>query len=550
MPDPDDRNGPLCRPQFFDRQALRAEDLNAVIDWIRARTRRHNRNLVGHGVAGGLEVSQVPGQPWMVQVARGYAVMPSGEEVAVPDAATAYNICPEARACLDIPGACPEPMNLDATGSSSTASVGNGVPAPIDLTMLSPTLFGPNPLQLGWAMINVGTAVPGAVFPTQRTTVGNVAGLGIVDSAAISLMTPLDALRVTVAFGNGARILLTAFGATGAQLDQQAAIGSGISETLTLTGAGILRVVIQVTGAGAAGPLAILTRLEQVALPRGSVYLALAAGEDPSGFKPMVPQYCRPAGNSMSPSRICETYRLKILCNLPDEKRDCASLSAIVCGPGHVPSPVAIGTDQDVVILATISVGDNGIVAIDDLADRRRILPQWLQGDLAECRCVVPTPPPPSPTPPPPTPTPTPPPTASTRPTRFSEFSILTIQPTRFTDIITFRPSLFTEIRPSLFTLPEFSQGPIFDPGDAVINPGDILGNAGNPALNPGTAIGGGILAGIGAARVDRLKNAGLHTLEDFTSASSTDLARILGTSEVKVAGMQFEALGKIGRTR
>jgi hypothetical protein len=79
----------LERPRYFSGQLLGVDDFRLEQDYVRARLRRLNRELVGDGVVRGLDVSVQPGNPGegeQVVVAPGFAVDPFGEEIEVCDA--------------------------------------------------------------------------------------------------------------------------------------------------------------------------------------------------------------------------------------------------------------------------------------------------------------------------------------------------------------------------------------------------------------------------------------------------------------------------------
>jgi hypothetical protein len=79
----------LERPRYFSGQLLGVEDFRLEQDYVRARLRRLNRELVGYGVVRGLDVSVGPGNSGVgeqVVVTPGFAVDPFGEEIEVCDA--------------------------------------------------------------------------------------------------------------------------------------------------------------------------------------------------------------------------------------------------------------------------------------------------------------------------------------------------------------------------------------------------------------------------------------------------------------------------------
>lgn len=75
---------PLERLRYFSRQLLTADDMSAEQAYFRERMRRHNRYLLGWGVACGCAVEPVPGaEGWQVRVCPGYVVGPQGDEIAI-----------------------------------------------------------------------------------------------------------------------------------------------------------------------------------------------------------------------------------------------------------------------------------------------------------------------------------------------------------------------------------------------------------------------------------------------------------------------------------
>ena len=76
--------GSLQRPRFFAGQLLTERELTTAQDYVRAKSRLHNRYLHGPGVVCGLEVSCHPECRGWVVVRPGYAIDPCGEDVVVP----------------------------------------------------------------------------------------------------------------------------------------------------------------------------------------------------------------------------------------------------------------------------------------------------------------------------------------------------------------------------------------------------------------------------------------------------------------------------------
>ena len=511
----------LSRPVFFDRQSLTRDDLNSLVDYVRETRRRHNRHVVGWGVACGLPVTAVDGAPWQVAVGPGYAITPSGEEVAVSDGAPAFDVCAAARACLDIPGPCPAPLDLDAAPA---------VPAATDLrstdfTVLAPGSTGPNPRELGWATVQVFTFTGAPADVTRIQRFGPNTGLDLGRRTVVTTAAPADTVRVELAHAATPPVVV-ARDAAGAELDRQAVTaGSGVPQVLALQGPGITTVDIE-----APQNEALLLQVDAQSTARGEVHLALCPDETPTRFRPGIPPHCRPPGDDIHPSRICEGYRLTVLCDLPEGHAppSCDEIAAMICGPAHVPCPPPGGADC--VVIATLSIGTDGILAIDEFSHRRRLLPQWVLAERERCRCAPPAPP---------DPTVFTPPTQPTEPTVFTP-TVLTL----FTRPTVFTPTIFTQLTlPSRFTLPSlFTFGPGGPGGPFVPGPGGPVVVGPDPLVfDPvvGRELTVDTVRGIGSARAARLRAIGVVTVTDLVERGSAEIAAALGLSEVRVAELQ-----------
>ena len=82
--------GTLERLRYFAGRLLSPDDLTLEQDYFRTRLRRLNRELYGSGIVGGLDVSvERAGAAQQVVIAPGFAIDARGEEIEVPDGATA-----------------------------------------------------------------------------------------------------------------------------------------------------------------------------------------------------------------------------------------------------------------------------------------------------------------------------------------------------------------------------------------------------------------------------------------------------------------------------
>lgn len=84
-------DGTLERPRWFAGQLVGPADLEALQQWVLARSRRHNRTLHGWGVVCGLAVTRTGSPtgdpvPWSVTVGAGLALSACGDEIGVPGA--------------------------------------------------------------------------------------------------------------------------------------------------------------------------------------------------------------------------------------------------------------------------------------------------------------------------------------------------------------------------------------------------------------------------------------------------------------------------------
>ncbi|MBZ0120842.1 MAG: hypothetical protein K8H88_27860 [Sandaracinaceae bacterium] len=89
----------LERPRFFGGQLLTQNELNGLLDYIRAKNRLHNRLLHGWGTVCGLEVSCHACPGW-VTIHPGYAIDPCGNDLVVCEPHD-VNLVEAIKACID-----------------------------------------------------------------------------------------------------------------------------------------------------------------------------------------------------------------------------------------------------------------------------------------------------------------------------------------------------------------------------------------------------------------------------------------------------------------
>lgn len=499
MPNP---SAGLLRPLYFDRQQLRAADLMAGQNYLQERLRRHNRFLHGWGVVCGAQVTAQ--LPWQVSVGEGYVITPHGDELYLPGAIPPFNIEAAVTTCLETPPPCPDPEDTE----------------PRDIKILGANLNPagkdrPGNYNQEWLEIQVTRAMSLSGYTVQHT---------------INIDTSQEAFNNYYRFPEGGSfpagtVIRIHSGAEADHVDPKPGrIHRYVAQRGQVGNWRLNNLKDRIRVLDAAGRV-VAERLLEPAL----VYLVVSPAEEDACPQPVVPANCQPTGGEYRFSRRRETYQLGIRCELPETHQaaslSCAELEAIVCGQAHAPCPPAPETIENFVVLATISVADNGILAVDDLNQRRFVLSQTIQQAYLCCfeRGQEP------------------PPTVFTQPTQFTiptQPTILTLltQPTILT-----QPTLFT--RPTLFTLPTRFTLPIdfvnpeldFDPGELDLERG---------LDQPVTRI-----TGIGPARTERLNQVGITNIAQFALASPQRLAQLLGVSEVQVADFQFQAQNLMRRS-
>jgi hypothetical protein len=295
--------------------------------------------------------------------------------------------------------------------------------------------------------------------------------------------------------------------------------------------------------------------------PRGVVYLALYAGEENTCPQPALPARCQPPGGAYGFSRVAETYRLGVVCELPPSHQaepSCRELQQVICGNGLVSCPPQLQPGDNGVTLAAITVTANGIVAIDNVTPRRQLFSERIVQAWLACQCQPPAPPP----------------THFTL-APFTTFSVFT-QPPLVTQspVVTEPPvfSIFTQppvvTGPpvfSIFTQPPVVSAPpavsaftrppvlsLFTRPPVIIRAEDATAAPGLSAeafdLDRGRAERVETVSGIGAARGRRLAEAGIATVYDLATAAVEHIAEVLGVSVVRAAALVAAARNRIKR--
>ncbi len=370
----------LLRPRYVERQQLTAADLNLGQNYLRERLRRHNRALHGWGVVCGATVSGSEGSPWQVQVAPGYGLTPQGDEVVIPADAPPFDIQAGVEACLGAPDPCAEP----GAGAEPVLTC-------VNFMEMEPDTEGPNPVTFQGAVFTGWRS--GVIVPRTRIEGwGEFVGFNCFLQTTITLPQAASAATLTLMCGAGP-VLLEAFDIAGALVDSAQTSGQGgQAEMVRLSGGGITNITIT-----APQNETLLLQICWETTAGDLVYLVVYPDEELTCSQPLVPAKCAPPGSSYDYTRVREGYRLEIVCCLPDSHQQgltCEQLEAIVCGQTHVPCPPALDADDNGLVLATITVGSEGIETIDDWTDRRRLLNGWLLQEYVRCRCQEAPPPP------------------------------------------------------------------------------------------------------------------------------------------------------------
>jgi PKD repeat protein len=356
----------LLRPLYFDRQQLTAADLTAGQDYLRARLRRHNRYLHGWGVVCGIEVSAQ--LPWHVQVGAGFALTPQGDEIEIPTGVALLDIQAAVAACLKLPPPCPDPEDFTVR----------------DVKIVRANLDPVGKDQHGdynreWVEIQVQRPLSLAGYTIQHT---------------INPGTPQQAFAAyyhfdeSTSFAKDALIRIH----SGAQAQHQNPEPNIVHRYVARSGqVGNWRLnnvedtfrILDATG----------RVVDERRMQRPVVYLMAYPDEANTCAQPRLPQACQPAGGEYAWSRAREGVRFEVVCTLPPSHQvgwTCSQLEEIVCGNAHAPCPPTLTANDNGVVLASIIVGDNGIVEVDEFSDRRRLLSEALLLAHLRCQCGPP----------------------------------------------------------------------------------------------------------------------------------------------------------------
>ncbi len=359
----------LLRPLYFDRQQLTAADLTAGQDYLRARLRRHNRHLHGWGVVCGIGVTAQ--LPWHVQVSAGFALTPQGDEIEIPAGAALFDIQDAVTACLKLPPPCPDPQDFTVRDVKIVRANLDPVGKDID-----------GDYNREWVEIEVKRPLSLAGYTLQHT---------------INPGTPQQAFAVYYVFDETtqfAKDMLIRIH-SGAQAQHPSPEPNIVHRYVARSGQvgnwrlNNLEDTFRILDATA-------RVVDERRLQRPVVYLVAYPDESNTCAQPKLPPACQPAGGEYAWSRAREGVRFDVVCTLPASHQvtmTCGQLEEIVCGRAHTPCPPDFGANDNGVVLASITVGDNGIIEVDEFSDRRRLLSESLLLAYLRCQCAPPPPP-------------------------------------------------------------------------------------------------------------------------------------------------------------
>lgn len=358
----------LVRPNYFDRQQLAAADLNAEQQYFRERLRRHNRFLHGWGVVSGAEVTE-GGTPGVLHVSEGYVVTPHGDEIYIP-AGTHVDVSDELDACL---GAAADPCSAVRISAAVINPEGKD-----DRT----------DYNAEWVELLVQERMSLDGYVIQHT---------------INPGTPREAVEEYYTFHETKKfpfgtVIRIHSGAARHHDDPESGILHRYRAGENQVGNWRLnntRDTIRILNPEGVVVHARTFASDAAQAGEGATtaYLVVCPCEQPICPKPLMPEPCQPPGGAYEWSRAREIFRLQLICELPFSHQmplpNCESLDAYVCGQAHVPPPPNLDPNDNGVVLATVSIRDGAIFAVDDVAQRRRLLSDELMFAYLRCQCRV-----------------------------------------------------------------------------------------------------------------------------------------------------------------
>lgn len=287
-----------------------------------------------------------------------------------------------------------------------------------------------------------------------------------------------------------------------------------------------------------------------------------------TGHAPSFPDDCGHPGNHTRVNRVCETFRLDIVCDLvaphaPDPL-PCSGVQALVCwgtsgGPAGSVYPVALPPPQvedelNYLVLAELQVEAGEVRGVSQ-AVRRRLLPVELLQRRLECLCQTPpvTTSPPSTTTPPTT---TPPPTTSPPTTTRPPVGTATLIPYTTPPIGTFTLIPYTTLPPIITTLIPFTTG--FQVTTRIVGPGlETPGGTPVSGLDPRVFEVGAAetrpieaLDFLDASQIETLREAGITSVRGLLETENSRLIEVLDSSEVGVAELKVGATESLRRSQ
>jgi hypothetical protein len=301
-----------------------------------------------------------------VQVSEGYVLTPQGDEVYIPPNAAPYDIQQGVVDCLQLEPPCPEPGNLEDERPVRIMR-GNIDPAGKDIhrdynrEWLQIRLLRDANLNGYVVQHTINPGRPNAAFSTYYT------------------------FREQTIFPAGTVIRIHS-GAQASHSDPEPGVTHRYVAEPGQLGNWRLnnqRDIIRVLDV--AGGVVDTREVE-----RPVVYLAVYARDQESCPQPAVPEKCQPPGGRYEFSRIREEHRFDILCALPPSHQletSCETLADMVCNRALIACPPAPEATDNGVILAAITVSEDGVIEVDNQSIRRQLLSLSAQQAYLHCQC-------------------------------------------------------------------------------------------------------------------------------------------------------------------